>query len=97
MEKYRGPEKQYPKIERNITKEYVINIMGKSLTLTYACLSLCKLFIGNDSGLMQCLVGSLVFQRNTGKVTYFSHSSSFERGCSDNILYLKEQLLSFLH
>ena len=54
-----GEEKQYfDKVVNNVSKEYIINIMGKSLTLTYACLSLCKLFIGNDSGLMHLSAAS---------------------------------------
>lgn len=46
-------EKLYLKdLTKNIDPQNLINFMGKSLTLTYSYLSLCKLFIGNDSGLM---------------------------------------------
>tara|TARA_B100000029_G_scaffold515294_1_gene621581 strand:+ start:1796 stop:2725 length:930 start_codon:yes stop_codon:yes gene_type:complete len=46
-------EKIYFKnLTKNIDTRYLINIMGTSLTLTYSYLSQCKLFIGNDSGLM---------------------------------------------
>jgi len=48
----------FDQVVKNVSKEYVINIMGKSLTLTYACLSLCRLFIGNDSGLMHLSAAS---------------------------------------
>jgi len=51
-------KKYFDQVVNNVPKEYIINIMGKSLTLTYACLSLCKLFIGNDSGLMHLSAAS---------------------------------------
>ena len=45
-------KKYYKKISKTIQSDILINLMGKNLRLTYACISKCKLFIGNDSGLM---------------------------------------------
>ena len=51
-----GSKKEYDKyfedVTRGIQKINIINLMGTELALTYGCLSMCKLFIGNDSGLM---------------------------------------------
>ena len=45
-------DKYFEKVIKNIAEDSIINIMGNSLNITYACYELCKAFIGNDSGLM---------------------------------------------
>ena len=45
-------------LKKNIPEEQIINIMGKSLTLTAAYMKKSNLFIGNDSGLMHLSVAS---------------------------------------
>ena len=51
-------EKYLLKIQKNIPKDYFINLMGESLTLTSAYMKKSDLFIGNDSGLMHLAVAS---------------------------------------
>ena len=51
-------KKYYNKLAINLENKNIINFMGKSLTETFALLSLCKLFIGNDSGLMHLAAAS---------------------------------------
>ena len=48
----------YEALTSNLPADSFIDIMGKSLTFTYACLSMCKIFIGNDSGLMHLSAAS---------------------------------------
>ena len=50
--------KYFNDITKGIEKETFINIMGKSLSLTFGCLEKSKLFIGNDSGLMHLAAAS---------------------------------------
>ena len=45
-------DKYFNRLVQNIPNDLIINLMNKSLTLTYGCLSKSKVFIGNDSGLM---------------------------------------------
>ena len=45
-------------IVKEIDKEYLINLMGKSLTLTSSFMKKSNLFVGNDSGLMHLSVSS---------------------------------------
>ena len=42
----------FDKLSVNVQKGSLIDFIGENLNITYACLELCKLFIGNDSGLM---------------------------------------------
>ena len=44
--------------------------MGEKLTLTYAYLSYCRLFIGNDSGLMHLAAASGILINGADKFTY---------------------------
>lgn len=100
-------EKQYlNQVVNNVSKEYVINIMGKSLTLTYACLSLCKLFIGNDSGLMHLSAASGIntiglfgptrddFYRPYGKNCYVIRTKESFKELRNNIKSLKKSLMT---
>ena len=48
----------YDKVVDDIPANLLINLMGTSLTLTYAYMKKSKLFIGNDSGLMHLSVAS---------------------------------------
>jgi len=51
-------EQYYSDLIKNLNKDDVINLMGKSLTLTSAYMKRSTLFIGNDSGLMHLSVAS---------------------------------------
>ena len=51
-------EKYFLKIQKNVPKDKLINLIGKSLTLTSAFMKKSDLFIGNDSGLMHLAVAS---------------------------------------
>ena len=48
----------YDNIKKNLSSDTIINLMGESLTTTSAYMSMCNLFIGNDSGLMHLSVAS---------------------------------------
>ena len=48
----------FNQLVKNIPNDLIINLMNKSLTLTYGCLSYSKVFIGNDSGLMHLAAAS---------------------------------------
>ena len=48
----------YNDLKIGINDNSIINIMGEKLTLTYAYLSYCRLFICNDSGLMHLAAAS---------------------------------------
>ncbi|PPR49891.1 MAG: hypothetical protein CFH15_00915 [Alphaproteobacteria bacterium MarineAlpha5_Bin5] len=50
--------KYIKKIQKNISKEHFIDLMGESLTLTSAYMKKSNLFIGNDSGLMHLAAAS---------------------------------------
>ena len=50
--------KFYDDVVKDINKDQIINLMGKSLTLTSAFMKKSDLFIGNDSGLMHLSVAS---------------------------------------
>ena len=51
-------ETYYRNLTKNLPADSFIDIMGKSLTFTHACLSMCKIFVGNDSGLMHLSAAS---------------------------------------
>ena len=51
-------EEYYNQLSSNLEEEIIINFMGRSLIETFAILSYCKLFIGNDSGLMHLAASS---------------------------------------
>ena len=51
-------QKYLTKIQENIPNENIIDLMGKSLTLTSAYMEKSNLFIGNDSGLTHLSVAS---------------------------------------
>ena len=48
----------YEDVTKNISKNNIIDLMGKSLTLTSAYMKKSDLFLGNDSGLMHLSVAS---------------------------------------
>ena len=85
----------FKEIQKDLSEDIFIDLMGKSLTLTSAYMKRSNLFIGNDSGLMHLSIASdlpsiSLFGPTNDKIYGHISSSSFIIRTKENYEYLKK-------